>query len=185
MNEKDTKRISKFLSLVLRHKPQTIQLNLDEQGWADVDELLEKWAKHRKAITLDQLQYVVTHNDKQRFTFNDDQTKIRANQGHSIDIQLNLDIQTPPETLYHGTATRFLESIFEKGLIKGSRQHVHLSADIETATKVGKRHGKLAILIVQSGKMHEAGFEFYLSKNKVWLTDHVPSKYVTRASSSQ
>jgi len=130
-----------------------------------------------KTITLDQLQYVVENNDKKRFTFNDDQTKIRANQGHSIDIQLNLEAQIPPETLYHGTATRFIDSIFEKGIIKGNRQHVHLSSDIETATKVGKRHGKLAILVVQSGKMHEAGFEFFLSKNKVWLTDHIPAEY--------
>ena len=180
MHEQQTKRISKFLSLILRHKPQTIQLNLNEQGWADVNELLTKIANHRKAITFDQLQYVVENNDKQRFTFNEDQTKIRANQGHSIDIQLNLQAQTPPETLYHGTATRFLDSIFEKGLIKGKRQHVHLSSDIETATKVGKRHGKLAILIVQSGKMHEAGLEFYLSKNGVWLTDHIPPEYFER-----
>ncbi len=177
MNDQQTKRISKFLSLVLRHKPQTIQLNLNEQGWADVDELLTKMTKHRKNITFDQLQYVVENNDKQRFTFNDDQTKIRANQGHSNDIQLNLEAQTPPKTLYHGTATRFLESIFEKGLIKGKRQHVHLSSDIETATKVGNRHGKIAMLTVQSGKMHEAGFEFYLSKNGVWLTDHIPPEY--------
>ena len=177
MNEQQTKRISKFLSLVLRHKPQAIDLHLDENGWADTNELLNKMATRGKTITLDQLQYVVTNNDKQRFTFNDDQTKIRANQGHSIDIQLNLEAQTPPEMLYHGTATRFLDAIFEKGLIKGKRQHVHLSSDIETATKVGKRHGKLAILVVQSGKMYEAGFEFYLSKNEVWLTDHIPSEY--------
>jgi len=177
MNEQQTKRISKFLSLVLRHKPQAIDLHLNENGWADTNELLNKMATRGKTITLDQLQYVVENNDKKRFTFNDDQTKIRANQGHSIDIQLNLEAQTPPEMLYHGTATRFLDAIFEKGLIKGKRQHVHLSADTETATKVGKRHGKLAILVVQSGKMHEAGFEFYLSKNEVWLTDHIPSEY--------
>ena len=179
MNEKETKRISKFLSLILRHKPHIIDIQLNEEGWADVDELLEKWKNQREAITLEQLQYVVENNDKQRFTFNDDQTKIRANQGHSIDIQLNLEAQIPPETLYHGTATRFLDAIFEKGLIKGKRQHVHLSLDSETATKVGKRHGKLAMLLVQSGEMHEAGFEFYLSKNGVWLTDHVPPEYLT------
>jgi len=177
MNEQKTKRISKFLSLVLRHKPQTINLHLDENGWANTNELLNKMETRGKTITLDQLQYVVENNDKKRFTFTDDQTKIRANQGHSIDIQLNLEVQTPPETLYHGTATRFLDAIFEKGLIKGKRQHVHLSSDIETATKVGKRHGKLAILVVQSGKMHKAGFKFYLSKNKVWLTDHIPPEY--------
>jgi len=177
MNEKQNKKISKFLSLVLRHRPETIELSLDQHGWADVDELLEKMANHNRKITLNALRYVVENNDKQRYAFNDKYTKIRANQGHSINIQLNLSPQTPPETLYHGTATRFLGSIFQKGLIKGKRQHVHLSSDIETATKVGKRHGKLVILLVHSGKMHEAGYNFYLSKNKVWLTDHIPPKY--------
>lgn len=172
------KKHSKFISLLLRHKPETVGLTLDEYGWAEVDELLLKVNKNGKNITKEDLVTIVTTNDKQRFTFNNDQTKIRANQGHSININLGYEAVAPPATLYHGTATRFLDSIFEKGLIKGNRHHVHLSADLETAQKVGVRHGKLAILLVDTAAMYQDGYEFFVSKNGVWLTDHVPVKYL-------
>ena len=172
------KRISKFLSLVLRHAPERIELKLDEAGWANVDELLKKMATKGIKIDFDRLEHVVVTNDKKRYAFNESQTKIRASQGHSIEIDLQLIPQQPPEILYHGTATKNLSSIFEKGLIKGNRQHVHLSADKETALRVGQRHGKPVILTILSGKMHEAGIEFFLSENKVWLTDSVDRIYI-------
>lgn len=179
MNEIDKKRIGKFLSLVLRHSPETIGIELDENGWADVDELIKKCAKHRYVFTIVQLEEIVATNNKKRYAFNEDNTKIRANQGHSIDINLELNSVEPPEYLYHGTATRFLSSIREKGILKGNRQHVHLSSDKDTAVNVGARHGKPVVLIVMSGKMHEDGIEFYCSDNGVWLTDYVDMKYVS------
>ena len=180
MNEQHKKRISKYLSLVLRHKPEIIGLNLDENGWADVEELQEKCAKQNRAFTLEELDEVVETNDKKRFILNEDKTKIRANQGHSIDIDLALKPQQPPEFLYHGTAETNLASIFEKGIEKRNRQHVHLSQDKETATKVGMRHGKPVILTIETGKMHEDGILFYLSENKVWLTDFVDAEYISK-----
>lgn len=179
MTEQDKKRIGKFLSLVLRHDPQKINLELDEQGWADVKELIEKCKKHRYHFSIEDLIEIVETNDKKRYSFNEKGNKIRANQGHSIDIELGLTPIMPPEFLYHGTATRFLTSIMEKGIIKGSRQHVHLSKDKETATKVGARHGKPIILTIMSGKMYEDGVLFYQSDNGVWLTDYVDIKYIS------
>lgn len=174
----DVKNLSKFLSLVLRHQPQTIGLQLDENGWASVDVLLQKMNEHGKKINLEKLKEVVATNDKQRFRFSDDLTKIRANQGHSIAVELALPPSTPPDTLFHGTATRNLDSIKEKGLIKGSRQHVHLSSNRETATKVGQRHGVPIVLIVNTKQMAEDGILFYISDNGVWLTDYVDAKYI-------
>lgn len=174
----DVKNLSKFLSLVLRHQPQTIGLQLDENGWASVEVLLQKMNEHGKKINLEKLKEVVATNDKQRFRFSDDLTKIRANQGHSIDVELALPPSTPPDTLFHGTATRNLDSIKEKGLIKGSRQHVHLSSNRETATKVGQRHGVPIVLIVNTKQMAEDGILFYISDNGVWLTDYVDAKYI-------
>jgi len=178
MNEKHNKKISKFLSLVLRHQPEIINLNLDENGWADVEELQEKCADNNILFTLDELDEMVETNDKKRFIFNENKTKIRANQGHSIAVDLALKPQQPPEFLYHGTAQMNVESILEKGIEKRSRQHVHLSSDKETATKVGMRHGKPVILTIMTRKMHEDGILFYLSENKVWLTDFVDPQYI-------
>ncbi|WP_292008272.1 RNA 2'-phosphotransferase [Chryseobacterium sp.] len=180
MNEIETKRISKFLSLILRHQPETINLHLDENGWADVDELLEKSKKKRILFTFEELEEVVATNNKKRFAFNEDKTKIRASQGHSIDIDLALIPQQPPEFLYHGTAEGNISSILEKGIEKRNRQHVHLSSDKETATKVGMRHGKPVILTVRTGKMFDDGILFFFSDNEVWLTDYVDAKYISK-----
>ena len=180
MNEQQKKKISKFISLVLRHKPEVINLKLDENGWADVDELITKSKRDfHEGFTFEELNEIVETNDKKRFIFNEDKTKIRANQGHSIDIDLALKPQQPPEFLYHGTAQSNIDSILEKGIEKRSRQHVHLSQDKETATKVGMRHGKPIILIIKTQEMFNDGIEFYLSENKVWLTDFVDAKYIS------
>lgn len=176
MEQKQIIGISKKLSLILRHKPQTIGLQLDKNGWAEVSELIEKFG--HPPLSIEALKIVVAQNDKQRFAFNEDFSKIRANQGHSIGVDLELQPVSPPDILYHGTATQNLLSIRKKGLIKGSRQHVHLSKDTETAKKVGTRHGFPAVLQVKAGEMHAAGFTFYCSDNGVWLTDNVPSQYL-------
>ena len=173
-----TRHLSKFLSLVLRHKPEEIGLQLDQQGWASTQELLEKLQQRGLQVDIDKLREVVRTNDKQRFKFSEDESKIRANQGHSIAIDLDLQAQKPPVMLYHGTALRNKTSILEKGLIKGSRQHVHLSNNKETAIKVGQRHGKPIVLVVDTQRMETDGFEFFLSDNGVWLTDHVPPEYI-------
>ncbi|MCB0062887.1 MAG: RNA 2'-phosphotransferase, partial [Caldilineaceae bacterium] len=175
---KQITRFSKLLSLILRHDPGRIGLTLDAGGWADVDELLTKAAQAGHKISREQLAAVVAQNNKQRFRFNEDGTRIRANQGHSIPVDLGLEAQTPPPVLYHGTATRFLDSIRAEGLNRRSRQHVHLSADIETARKVGQRHGKPVILTVDAAAMHGDGHTFYRSDNGVWLVDAVPTAYL-------
>ena len=177
-SEKDTTSISKFLSLVLRHKPEVIGLALDENGWANVKELIDKMNRHNFKITRDILESVVTTNNKQRFSFNDDKTKIRANQGHSIQVALLLNEVNPPEYLYHGTGAKAVSSILKSGIEKRLRQYVHLSTDIETAIAVGKRHGKPKVFIVASQQMQQDGFAFYLSENNVWLTNHVPVHYL-------
>jgi putative RNA 2'-phosphotransferase len=178
MNEQHKKSIGKFLSLILRHSPETIGLQLDENGWADVDELLSKSAQHRRAFSKQDLMEIVATNDKQRYAFNETQTKIRANQGHSIQVELQLQPAEPPECLYHGTVAKFMGAIRKEGLLKMSRQHVHLSADITTAEKVGSRRGVPVILRIRSGQMYRDGIVFYLSDNGVWLTDHVDAKYI-------
>ncbi|MFN1218350.1 RNA 2'-phosphotransferase [Chryseobacterium kwangjuense] len=180
MNEIENKRISKFLSLILRHQPETIQLKLDENGWADVSELITKSAKGRMHFNFEDLEEVVETNNKKRFAFNEDKTRIRASQGHSIDIDLDLKAAQPPDFLYHGTAEANISSILENGIEKRTRQHVHLSADKETATKVGMRHGKPVILTIRTKAMHEAGIAFYLSANGVWLTDFVDPQYINK-----
>lgn len=181
MNEQHKKKMSKFLSYVLRHHPELINLALDENGWANVDELITKSKRDSyEGITFEELDEIVQTNAKKRFAFNEDKTKIRASQGHSIDINLALIPQQPPEFLYHGTAQSNIESILEKGIEKRSRQHVHLSQDKETATNVGMRHGKPIILTIRTQKMFEDGIEFYLSDNQVWLTDHVDPKYISK-----
>jgi putative RNA 2'-phosphotransferase len=171
-------RISKFLSLVLRHRPEKIGLELDESGWASVAQLIEASRGNGVEFTLEELQNVVASNDKKRFSLSEDGLWIRANQGHSIKVELGYAPTVPPEILYHGTAERFLASIKRQGLIKGRRHHVHLSADVDTATRVGRRHGSPVVLRVEAGLMSLDGFVFYLSANGVWLTEHVPVKYL-------
>jgi putative RNA 2'-phosphotransferase len=178
MNEKQTIQISKFLSLLLRHAPETIGIQLDENGWVAVDVLLDKMNAHNKTITPEMLEFVVENNNKKRFAFNEDGSKIRASQGHSVDIDPDYTPQQPPEILYHGTALKFKESILEKGILKQNRTHVHLSADIDTATNVGSRHGKPFIFTVKAGEMHKNGFDFFISENGVWLTDQVPATFL-------
>ena len=178
MNEKITKDVSKFLSLILRHSPEKIGLKLDENGWADVEELITKCNNKVKTLDSELLDYVVENNDKKRFAFNEDKTKIRASQGHSISVELDLAETEPSEFLYHGTVAKFLENIKKEGLQRMSRQHVHLSKDRETAIKVGSRRGVAQILTIKSGEMFKDGFKFYLSENNVWLTDEVPAKYI-------
>jgi putative RNA 2'-phosphotransferase len=178
MKEKDIKNSSKFLSLILRHSPETIGLNLDTNGWAMVDELLLKMAKQKHVLSKEALIEIVETNDKKRFVFSEDGSKIRANQGHSIDIDLNLTSQIPPEILYHGTVSKYLDSIKLEGLKKMNRQHVHLSKDLETAIKVGSRRGEAIILTIDTSTMLNNGLIFYLSDNGVWLTDHVPAQYI-------
>ncbi len=179
---KDLVRTSKFLSLVLRHKPETIGLRLDKNGWADVEELL---AKARMSLDFAMLAEVVETNDKKRFSFNAEKTKIRANQGHSINVDLKLEPLRPPDVLYHGTATRFWRSISEKGLIKGNRQYVHLSKDTDTAEKIGARHGKPLILKIESGRMFQNGHRFFLSENGVWMIAHVPVNYLKKMTDAE
>jgi putative RNA 2'-phosphotransferase len=178
MNDQHIVRISKFLSQILRHRPDKIGLSLDENGWADVAALLEKVAEKGTVIDRKTLQMVVDTNDKKRFAFSDDGLRIRASQGHSIDIDLDLKPQAPPETLFHGTAESSLKSIRREGLLPMRRQHVHLSKDLETAQKVGGRHGKVVVLTINTGEMARQQYKFYLSDNSVWLTDSVPVSFI-------
>ena len=178
MNEKQKKKIGKFMSLILRHDPQKIGIELDDAGWASVDELLQGLKRKRHALSFEQLEDIVATNDKKRYRFNEDKTRICANQGHSLKLDLELEEVEPPEVLYHGTASRFMKSIRQQGLIKGSRHHVHLSLEKETARNVGMRHGIPIILPVSSGAMSRAGYTFYRSENGVWLVESVPPKYL-------
>ena len=180
MNEKELKSTGKFLSLVLRHDPEKIGLTLDENGWAEVTVLLEKLAKKGKKLDFDTLKYLVETNDKKRYSFNADFSKIRANQGHSIEVDIKLKEATPPDILYHGTAEKNLDSIFLEGLTKRNRNHVHLSKDIETSIKVGTRHGKPIVLTIDTKAMLDDGIRFYLSENQVWLTNYVEPKYISK-----
>lgn len=177
-DEKQNIKISKFISLVLRHKPETIGLTLDDTGWANIDELIDKLNNSGFKVTNDILNHIVLTNSKKRFSFNETKTKIRANQGHSLDIDLNLKEANPPEHLFHGTSEKNVASILTDGLNKQNRQHVHLSRDKETAITVGKRHGRPRVFIVAAGQMREEGYSFYLSDNNVWLIDEVPAKYL-------
>lgn len=170
--------ISKFLSLVLRHQPETIAITLDQNGWADVNDLIEKANNYGIKFDRETLNHIVATNPKKRFAFNDTLDKIRASQGHSVEIELGYTNQKPPEILFHGTAEKFVQSILDTGLEKGNRQQVHLSADFETAIKVGQRHGKPFVFKVLAEKMYNDNFEFFISDNGVWLTDNVPTKYL-------
>lgn len=169
---------SKFLSYVLRHKPDTIGLNLDSEGWADISQLIRHANGHGTKLSLELLMEVVATSDKRRFSLSSDGSRIRANQGHSLQVNLNLQPQIPPQVLYHGTATRFESSIREHGLVAGTRQYVHLSTDTATALQVGKRYGKPLLLEVDALAMSCIGHEFYMSENGVWLTRSVPATYL-------
>lgn len=176
MEQKTIIKYSKKLSKILRHHPEIVGLMLDKNGWASVEELIHKFGT--PPLSIDILETVVAMNDKKRFAFNDDKTCIRANQGHSVTIDLALEAIEPPALLFHGTATKNLQSIKSQGLLKGSRHHVHLSIDESTAKKVGSRYGVPVILKVKAKEMHEAGFTFFMSENGVWLTDHVPVRFL-------
>jgi putative RNA 2'-phosphotransferase len=175
----DLIKISKFLSMVLRHSPEAIHLTLDKNGWANINELIGNANTYkRKALDIDIIKNIVATNDKQRFCISDDGKKIRANQGHSINVDLELACEIPPDILYHGTAYRFLGSIMKDGLKPMARQHVHLSLSEDKAVSVGIRHGRPVVLCINAKGMHEKGYKFYLSKNKVWLTDKVPVEFI-------
>jgi putative RNA 2'-phosphotransferase len=174
---KNDKDISRFLSLVLRHEPEKIGITLDPHGWVSIETLLAALPFPLDRARLDGL---IRDNDKQRFAISSDGTKIRANQGHSVSVDLGLATSDPPEFLYHGTVEKFLPSILAQGLVKGDRHHVHLSANIETAQKVGDRRGSAIILVVAAQQMVADGHRFFVSENGVWLTDHVPASYLTR-----
>lgn len=179
MEDRRLIKISKYLSKHLRHEPDRIGIQLALGGWVPVSELLDACAKNNFAIQLAELKQVVAENDKQRFSFDETGTLIRANQGHSIEIDLQLAPVIPPDILYHGTGKEAVESILREGIKKMSRHHVHLSIDIQTARKVGARHGIPAIFTVDSAAMHGEGHTFYCSDNGVWLVDFVPPNYLT------
>jgi len=178
---KHIKDISKFLSLVLRHKPDAIGLTISPQGWLKIDELIEAATQNGKVLSRSILDEVVFTNDKQRFAYSSDGLSIRANQGHSIDVELELKLVNPPDILYHGTAHKFVDAIRNEGLSKRKRHHVHLSTLKETAIRVGMRHGKPVVLLIDSHQMASDGFKFYLSNNGVWLVDHIPPKYINES----
>ena len=171
-------RKSKFLSLVLRHQPEKIGIVLDGAGWVPVTQLLDGCRRAGHAITPDQLREIARTSDKQRFALSDDGARIRANQGHSVQVELGYEPAAPPEVLYHGTAEKYLPSIRQNGLHRAARHHVHLSERRDTASAVGTRHGRLVLLEIRSGDMHRAGMTFYKTPNNVWLTDTVPVEYL-------
>lgn len=171
-------RVSKLLSLVLRHQPERIGVTLDPSGWVSIDELLAACARHGTVISRDELDEVVATSPKQRFALDASGTAIRANQGHSVDVDLGLEPAVPPVLLFHGTARRSLERILEQGLIPMARQHVHLSVDVATATTVGTRHGPPVVLEVAARALHDGGHPFLRSANGVWLVSHVPAGFL-------
>jgi len=181
MDKNKNDAISKYMSYVLRHHPQDIQLILDNEGWVDVDKLVENARKYGgRDFTVEDVFHIVKTNAKQRFALSEDNKRIRANQGHSVEVYLNLPAVKPPEFLYHGTAERFLDAITKEGLKPMNRHDVHLSFNTETALSVGQRHGTPAILRVKALEMFEKGYEFKCTANNVWLTEHVPTQFFER-----
>ncbi len=176
---KQLEEISKFIALILRHKPETIGITLDEHGWAKVDELIDGISK-TYVFNMEMLEEIVRTDKKGRYSFSEDKTLIRANQGHSINVDVELEEKEPPEFLWHGTGEKFVSGIDTEGLIPKSRLYVHLSKDEDTALQVGARHGKPVLYRVLSGKMYKDGYVFYLSKNGVWLTKKVPLEYLEK-----
>lgn len=181
MDKNKLRRASKFLSLVLRHEPGKIGIQLDAQGWTSVDGLLEGMARGKLALSLDELRTIVAENNKKRFSYNEDQTMIRASQGHSIKVSFEYPAKMPPEFLYHGTVARFMTSIREHGLKAKNRHHVHLSMDVQTANAVGARRGVPVLLTIDARRMADDGYLFYLSDNGVWLTENVPALFIKGA----
>ena len=170
---------SRYISLILRHKPETIGITLDEHGWTNVDELIAGVSRTHP-LTMELLEEIVRTDEKQRYSFNGDKTLIRANQGHSIPVDVELPRLEPPAVLYHGTGQKYVPSIDRQGLLPKSRLYVHLSADEDTAVKVGRRHGTPIVYMVQAGKMSSDGYPFYRSVNGVWLTKKVPTEYLAK-----
>lgn len=166
-------RKSRRLSYILRHCPESIDLELDDHGYGDVQKILDALN-----ITLEQLDTIVREDEKQRYSYNGDHTRIRANQGHSILVNVDLREVVPPDILYHGTATRFVPSILEEGILRQTRLYVHLSQDKETATKVGSRHGEPYVFTIDTKQMYADGYKFYLSENNIYLTKIIPTKYL-------
>lgn len=177
MTRQDTRR-SKLLSLVLRHRPELIGITLDEAGWTNVVDLLEALRRYGEPLSKQDLETIVSTSDKQRFAFDATWSRIRANQGHSLPVDLGLAAVEPPAILFHGTARRFEKSIRRQGLLKGKRHHVHLHANPEAASISGKRHGECVVLSIDAGAMRRDGFRFYVTENHVWLTELVPPKYI-------
>lgn len=175
----DYKELSKFISLILRHKPEVINISLDEHGWAKVSELIEGISK-TQFINMEILEKIVREDEKQRYSFNEDKTLIRANQGHSIQVDVELEKKCPPDVLWHGTGKKYVESIDKIGLIPKSRLYVHLSSDYETAQKVGQRHGVPVVYKVNAKEMQKNGYEFFQSANGVWLCKEVPINYLVK-----
>ncbi|AUZ48980.1 RNA 2'-phosphotransferase [Pseudomonas orientalis] len=181
MNSKQLNDVSKFLSYVLRHEPQTIGLQLDAEGWAEIDFLIAGAASKGHILDREFILAVVSSSDKKRFAISNDEQYIRAVQGHSTgSVNITHIEREPPGILYHGTATRFLESIRREGLVAGSRHHVHLSQDMATALAVGQRYGTPAVLKIQALRMHQQGFKFFQAENEVWLTGHVPISFINQ-----
>jgi putative RNA 2'-phosphotransferase len=180
VDEQRLVKISKYLSKHLRHEPERLGLTLASGGWVEVDTLLTAMARHNFVVTRAELDEVVVKNDKQRFSFDPTGTQIRANQGHSVAVDLELEPTVPPDILYHGTGEKSVRTILEHGLKKMSRQHVHLSRDYDTAVKVGARHGKPIVFLVQAAAMHTAGHIFFVSDNGVWLVESVPPQFLSR-----
>lgn len=178
MDRKNQKRISRFMSLVLRHQPQMAGLTLDTSGWVDVVDLLRGLESVGRTITRQQLEQVVAENDKQRFQFDDAKQRIRATQGHSVEVDLGYASAEPPDLLYHGTPLQFAQSIRRQGLRKQKRHHVHLHQDLSVATEVGRRRGQPVVFIVEAGRMNRDGHPFFVTPNRVWLTDAVPPDYL-------
>jgi putative RNA 2'-phosphotransferase len=174
-----SKDLSRLLSRVLRHEPESVGVELDPAGWVRIDKLLSQLKKSGYKADRELLDQVVKTNDKKRFTISEDGLRIRAAQGHSVEVDLGLLPSVPPDLLFHGTATANLDSIFEKGLIPGSRRHVHLSKDDVTALKVGRRHGKALVLKVDAGRAHADGISFFVADNGVWLTEALPANYIS------
>ena len=178
MNAQEQKRVSKFMSLVLRHQPDVAGLSLEKSGWVEVNDLLTGLAANERQISLEELQTVVRENDKGRFEFDESGQRIRARQGHSVGVELRYTPKTPPEILYHGTPEKFVDAIRRKGLLKQQRHHVHLHADMKVASSVGQRRGKPIVLVIRSLAMHKRGRQFFVTSNNVWLTDHVPPDFI-------
>ena len=173
------KNISKYLSLILRHKPEVIGISLDEHGWANVEELIAGISKDYD-FNMELLEEIVRSDEKQRYSFNEDKTLIRANQGHSVPVDVELVEQIPPDILWHGTGEKYVSAIDTEGLIPKSRLYVHLSKDEDTATKVGTRHGKPVVYHVLAKKMYDDAYKFFISVNGVWLTKTVPVNYLRK-----